>query len=111
MLLFLDESGHDRSGTPCEVLAGVAVAEDNLWNLVRAIRAAEREHFGDYLRAFALVPKLCLGTPSAKLRFASFVPLSPPEFGNEERRGTEEMRNGGGSQTEFGNQSRVWEPE
>lgn len=52
MLLFLDESGHDHSGTPCEVLAGVAVTEDNLWNLVRAIRAAEREHFGDYLRVF-----------------------------------------------------------
>ncbi len=52
MLLFIDESGHDNSGTPCEVLAGVAVTEDNLWSLVRAIRAAEREHFGDYLRAF-----------------------------------------------------------
>jgi hypothetical protein len=52
MLLFLDESGHDNSGTPCEVLAGVAVTEDSLWNLVRAIRAAEREHFGDYLRVF-----------------------------------------------------------
>lgn len=52
MLLFLDESGHDHSGTSCEVLAGVAVAEDNLWNLVRAIRAAERDHFGDYLRTF-----------------------------------------------------------
>jgi hypothetical protein len=35
---------------PCEVLAGVAVSEDNLWNLVQAIRSAEREHFGDYLR-------------------------------------------------------------
>ena len=52
MLLFIDESGHDNSGTPCEVLAGVAVAEDNLWNLVRAVRAAERDHFGDYLRHF-----------------------------------------------------------
>src|SRR2546423_911301 len=52
MLLFIDESGHDNSGTPCEVLAGVALAEDNLWNLVRAVRAAEREHFGDYLRNF-----------------------------------------------------------
>jgi hypothetical protein len=50
MLLFIDESGHDNSGTPCEVLAGVA--EDNLWNLVRAIRGAEREYFGDYLRNF-----------------------------------------------------------
>lgn len=50
MLLFIDESGHDHSGGPCEVLAGVAVAEDNPWNLVRAIRSAERDFFGDYLR-------------------------------------------------------------
>ncbi|MBI2825948.1 MAG: DUF3800 domain-containing protein [Planctomycetia bacterium] len=50
MLLFIDESGHNESGTPCEVLAGVAIAEDALWNLVRAIRSVEKEHFGDYLR-------------------------------------------------------------
>ena len=50
MLLFIDESGHDRKKMPCEVLAGVAVAEDNLWNLVRAIRSAEEEHFGGHLR-------------------------------------------------------------
>jgi hypothetical protein len=30
MLLFIDESGHHESGTPCEVLAGIAVAEDAL---------------------------------------------------------------------------------
>ena len=50
MLLFIDESGHNKSGTPCEVLAGVAIAEDSLWNLVRAIRSAERDHFGNYMR-------------------------------------------------------------
>ena len=50
MLLFIDESGHNESGTPCEVLAGVAIAEDALWNLVKAIRSAERDFFGDYLR-------------------------------------------------------------
>jgi hypothetical protein len=50
MLLFIDESGHHESGTPCEVLAGVAVAEDALWNLVKAVRSAERDFFGDYLR-------------------------------------------------------------
>ena len=50
MLLFVDETGHHRSGTPCEVLAGVAISEDSLWNLVKAVRAAERDHFGDYLR-------------------------------------------------------------
>lgn len=50
MLLFVDESGHDHGAMPYEVLAGVVIAEDQLWNLVRAVRAAEREHFGDYLR-------------------------------------------------------------
>jgi hypothetical protein len=50
MLLFIDESGHDHHDMPCEVLAGVAIAEDNLWNLVRAVRTAEKDRFGDYLR-------------------------------------------------------------
>jgi hypothetical protein len=50
MLLFIDESGQDNKDMPCEVLAGVAIAEENLWNLVKAIRAAEKECFGDYLR-------------------------------------------------------------
>jgi hypothetical protein len=49
MLLFIDESGHDGREMPCEVLAGVAIAEADLWNLVRAIRHAESEHFGGYL--------------------------------------------------------------
>lgn len=50
MLLFIDESGHDHHEMPCEVLAGVAVSEDNLWNMVKAVRAAEKDFFGDYLR-------------------------------------------------------------
>jgi hypothetical protein len=50
VLLFVDESGHDDPQMPCEALAGVAVSEQNLWNLVRAVRAAEKEHFGDYFR-------------------------------------------------------------
>ena len=50
MLLFIDESGHDGHNMPCETLAGIAIPEDSLWNLVRAIRSAERDHFGDYLR-------------------------------------------------------------
>jgi hypothetical protein len=50
MLLFVDESGHDHREMPYEVLAGVAIAEDSLWNLVRAIRSAEKEHFNGYLR-------------------------------------------------------------
>lgn len=50
MLLFIDESGHDGRTMPCEVLSGVAIAEDHLWNLIRAVRSLERELFGDYLR-------------------------------------------------------------
>lgn len=50
MLLFVDESGQDNREMPCEVLAGVTIEQRNLWNIVKAIRSAEREHFGDYLR-------------------------------------------------------------
>jgi len=39
---------------PCETLAGIAISEDNLWNLVQAIRSAEREYFGGYLRELHL---------------------------------------------------------
>lgn len=46
MLLFVDESGTDRREAPYEVLAGVAIRERNLWPLIQAIRAAERDHFG-----------------------------------------------------------------
>jgi len=46
MLLFLDESGTDHREAPYEVLAGVAIRERDLWNLVQAIRAAEIEFFG-----------------------------------------------------------------
>lgn len=51
MLLFIDESGHDHVATPYEVLAGVAVAEADLWNLVEAIRSEEMRIFGINLRA------------------------------------------------------------
>lgn len=50
MLLFIDESGHDHKDMPCEALAGVTISEQNLWNLVRAVCAAEKNHFGDYFR-------------------------------------------------------------
>lgn len=50
MLLFVDESGQDHKAMPCEVLVGIAVSEANYWNLIKAIRSAEQNHFGDYLR-------------------------------------------------------------
>ena len=49
MLFFIDESGHDRNKAPYEVLAAVAVAERDLWNLIQAIRMAEIQFFGVHL--------------------------------------------------------------
>ncbi len=46
MLFFVDESGRDHRQTPYEVLAGVAIRERDLWNLLQAIESAERDTFG-----------------------------------------------------------------
>jgi hypothetical protein len=45
-LLFMDESGHDRVVSPREVLAGVAIEDRDLWNVVGAIHEAEIRFFG-----------------------------------------------------------------
>lgn len=44
--LFVDESGQDRGASPYEVLAGVAIADADLWNLVCSIQDAEELAFG-----------------------------------------------------------------
>lgn len=44
--LFLDESGHDHRTSPYEVLAGIAVEDRDVWNLIEALNAAEERHFG-----------------------------------------------------------------
>jgi hypothetical protein len=54
MLLFIDESGHDHGHAPYEVLAGVAIRERDLWNLIQAIRAAEVDYFGMHMSEVGL---------------------------------------------------------
>jgi len=44
--LFIDESGQDRRESPYEVLAGVAIEDRDLWNLVQTIQEAEIRLFG-----------------------------------------------------------------
>lgn len=44
--MFVDESGHDHQASPYEVLAGVAIEDRDLWNLIQAIHSAEHEFFG-----------------------------------------------------------------
>jgi hypothetical protein len=45
-LLFIDESGQDRRHSPYEVLAGLAVEDRDLWNLITAIKQTELSCFG-----------------------------------------------------------------
>lgn len=54
MLLFIDESGHDLGQAPYEVLAGVAVPERDLWNLIQAVRDAELQFFGIHMSEVGL---------------------------------------------------------
>jgi hypothetical protein len=44
--LFVDESGQDRRESPYEVLAGVAVEDRQLWDLILDIHTAEERFFG-----------------------------------------------------------------
>lgn len=44
--LFVDESGHDHRASPYEVLAGIAIRDRDLWNVIVALHAAEERHFG-----------------------------------------------------------------
>ncbi len=44
--LFVDESGSDLHNSPYAVLAGVAIEDRDLWNLIQDIQAAEIRYFG-----------------------------------------------------------------
>lgn len=45
-LLFVDESGHDRRDSPYEVIAGVALEDRDIWNLICELQDAELRFFG-----------------------------------------------------------------
>jgi hypothetical protein len=45
-LLFVDESGHDQRESPYEVLAGLAIEDRDLWNLISAIDQVQERFFG-----------------------------------------------------------------
>ncbi len=44
--LFIDESGHDRVHSPYEVLSGIAIKDDDVWNIINALHDAEIKNFG-----------------------------------------------------------------
>ena len=49
MLFFIDESGNDHHESPYEILAGIAIKEQDLWNLILDIQDLEIDTFGLHL--------------------------------------------------------------
>jgi len=49
-LIFIDESGQDHRYSPYEVLAGVAIHDSALWELIQSIKIVEQRYFGDYYK-------------------------------------------------------------
>jgi hypothetical protein len=73
--LFVDESGQDRSSTPYEVLAGVAVQDIALWELIQEIRRIEARYFGDFYRLQRRELKAKKLLKSKVFRLAAQLPL------------------------------------
>jgi hypothetical protein len=78
-LLFVDESGVDQHDSPYEVLAGVAIQDQQLWNLVCRIQDAEIEHFGRRVAAGALELKGKSFLKRKTFRLASQLPPLEPQ--------------------------------
>lgn len=79
-LLFLDETGIDQRDSPYEVLAGVAVKDEHLWNLICQIQEAENRHFGRRITLGSLELKAKSLLKRKTFRLASQLePLEPAE--------------------------------
>lgn len=76
--LFLDESGHDRREAPYEVLAGVAIEDRELWNLIQRVREAEHTFFGTRISEGLLELKGKKLLKAKTFKHAEQLPLLPP---------------------------------
>jgi hypothetical protein len=82
MMLFVDESGQDHQESPYEILAGVAIREQDLWNFILAVQSLEMEIFGLRLADVGVEIKGKKLLKSKIFRHASQM----PEIDLEERR-------------------------
>jgi len=80
--LFVDESGQDHRESPYEVLAGIAVEDRDVWNLVKAMQEAKLRQFGVRYSAGERELKAKKLLKKKTYRQA----LQCPPFGDEERR-------------------------
>lgn len=94
--LFVDESGQDRGASPYEVLAGVAVEDRVLWNLIVDVHEAEERFFGLRISESALELKAKKILKSKTFRFARQMDAIPQERRRELVRALLERGRAGG---------------
>lgn len=75
--LFIDESGHDRGASPYEVLAGIAIEDKEIWNLVQRVHDLEVDCFGMRISEGSLELKGSKLLKRKTFRLASQMPSFP----------------------------------
>lgn len=80
--LFIDESGQDHKASPYEVLAGIAVEDQDLWNLIVAIQHLEERIF---MRRYSSNTAELKGKRMLKRKVFRQAAMLPP-ISEEERR-------------------------
>jgi len=74
VFLFVDESGNDHQESPYEVLAGIAIKDRNLWNLIQEVKAIEKRLFGDFYATNKIELKAKKLLKAKTFRLASQMP-------------------------------------
>ena len=77
--LFVDESGQDGRESPYEVLAGVAIEDRDIWNLVKSLQDAEVKQFGIRYKSMAREIKAKRFLNAKSFRLANQLPSIPLE--------------------------------
>lgn len=77
-LVFIDESGYHSTESPYAVLAGVAVKDRDLWNVVTELQEAEMAHFGRRLSSGAKEIKAKRILKRKVYKLAAQLPPIPP---------------------------------
>lgn len=80
--LFIDESGHDQKNSPHEVLAGLAIRDNEMWEFIQEIHCLEQEIFGMRISEGALELKGKKLLKSKTFRLAN----QEPPFDHDDRK-------------------------
>lgn len=86
-LLFLDESGTDRTYSPYEVRGGVAIHAGQIWPFVQQLQSAELEAFGANLREYRKELKGCKLLDKDRFKWATQGHRMPGDLRRKHVRG------------------------